>query len=159
MIRDARKPDLEFVATHLRKQDVMELSVTRDLDDVPSLVEAANDSVVCKVAVTKDGEPVFAFGAKYLAPHEVQLWGFGTDRAPKVSRAVTRYIMQTMIPGLVASKVMIGRALVHPKNRVSQRWLAFLGFEPEATVREIGARKEDMLLYVYRPPHARRKYT
>jgi hypothetical protein len=159
MIRDARTADLEFVATHLRKQDIMEMSVTRDLDDVPALVEAAKDSVVCKVAITKTGEPVFAFGAKYLAPHEVQLWGFGTDRTTEMSRAVTRYIKQTMIPGLVASKVMIGRALVHPKNRVSQRWLKFLGFVPEATVREMGTRKEDMLLYVFRPAHAQRKYT
>jgi hypothetical protein len=97
------------------------------------------DAVQCKVA-RLEGHPVMAFGAVLVDPTTVTVWGFGSEDAAKVGPAVTRHVRQRMIPFLKGLGITRAQCAVDPGNNLSRRWLAFLGFRPEAYVPGMGNR-------------------
>ena len=146
-IDDANFNDLRFLALNLRPEDTLELSVTRDLDDINDLAWAGAYSRWKKVAIW-DRRPVFAFGATQIEKEpRVQVWGFGGVHAVHALKPVTRYIKKIMIPEILQSGAVEARAVSHPANVMSHRWLQFLGFRLKATITGVGPRKQDMLLF------------
>lgn len=147
MIANANFDDLRFLALNLRPEDVLELSVTRDLSRYEDLAWAGAFSTWRKVAIW-ERKPVFAFGAAEI-PHEprVHVWGFGSLDAVHALKPVTKYIRRFMIPEILRAGTIEAQAVSHPANLTSHRWLQFLGFRPKATITGIGPRQEDMLLF------------
>jgi hypothetical protein len=148
-ILDARQEDLVIVADWLCEDDLREIALTRDITDVEALARDALASDYCKVAFDH-GLPVMAFGAKRfeaLGPDLAFVWAFQTDLGWRAIRAVTKHIRRTMIPTLRAVGVVKAACLVHKGNDRSCRWLAHLGFSPEATLLPgIGTPHRDLLL-------------
>ena len=57
-----------------------------------------------------------------------------------------------MIPFLQDGlKVQLALCAVHPDNEASRRWLAIVGFRPEATPCGIGTGDDELVIYVRRP--------
>ena len=147
MIDDANFTDLRFLAINLRPEDVLELSVTRDLGRFEDLAWSAAYSRWHKVAIW-NRRPVFAFGASQIERQpKVQVWGFGSLDAVHAIKPVTRYIRKFMIPEILRAGTIEAQAISHPANTISHRWLQFLGFRLKATITGIGPRKQDMLLF------------
>jgi hypothetical protein len=138
-VHEASTPELIAVAQNLRQSDRDELSISRDPDDWLALVCDVIGSMECKVA-TIDSVPVLAFGVRIVGPTTVTVWGFGTERAPEAGRVVTRYVKQRMIPLLRSLGMTRAQCAVSPDNLVSRRWLALLGFTPEASFPGLGNR-------------------
>lgn len=138
-VRDASIDDLIEVASHLREADRVELAVSRDPDQWEQLVLDVLGTLQCKAALVDD-HPALAFGAKLVAPTTVTVWGFGTDEARLAGGTVTRYVRRRMIPLLRQIGITRAQCAVHVDNAISRRWLAVLGFRPEAPVPGMGDR-------------------
>jgi hypothetical protein len=137
------------VARNLRAVDAKELSVTRDLSNPAKLAVSAWAAKYRRMAYL-DKEPTFAFGMTLFDnPTQGQVWGFGTDKAPTVTRAVTKFILTTMIPEMLDLGLLAVQAVGHPDNALSARWLRHLGFTPMAIkLPGIGAGAHDMILWI-----------
>ena len=138
-VRDATLYDLIDVASNLREADRRELALSRDPDDWEQLVMDVVGVLQCKVALV-DEQPALAFGARLVSPTTVTVWGFGTDRACLAGRTVTRHVRRTMIPLLRSIGITRAQCAVDVDNQTSRRWLAVLGFAPEALVPGMGDR-------------------
>ena len=137
-----------WAAIDLRPEDRRELRVTRDPDDVESLVKDALKSDH-KWSASLDELPVFAFGATLIDRRRgAHVWAFGSPSAFRVLVPVTRFIKRSMIPLLVDSGVHYAQAISHPENEIAHRWLQRLGFSFQAILPGIGGRNEDMFLFV-----------
>jgi hypothetical protein len=138
-IADATFDDLCYIGSWLSAVDRMELAVTRDPDDYPSLARDAFASMIHKVALDHAGTPIFAFGAYPIRKGIAHVWGFKTRDGPKAIRTVTKYLLKELIPDLREAGVVRAVCYVHEENHGSRKWLAYLGFRPDATHGEIGA--------------------
>lgn len=140
-----------WVAVDLRPEDRRELAVTRDPDDVESLVrDALRSDYKWSASWTEDWKPlpVFAFGATLTDKGRgAHVWAFGSSDAFRVLIPVTKFIKRSMIPLLVGSGVHYAQAVSHSENETAHRWLQRLGFSLKATIPGIGGRNEDMLLF------------
>lgn len=148
-IRESSLLDLVHIARHLSVLDRLELGATRDPDNAEDLaLDAWHQAVKFTAFSGRDAEAIMAFGVGMPSPDYVTVWGFKTERYREVIRPVTKFVCRTMLPEL-RDKHGVQRAecVVHPDNSPSRRWLAFLGFELEATLSGFGNRQEDMLLY------------
>lgn len=152
-VHDATIDDLMMIGSWLCSADRQELAATRSVEDYEQLALDAYASTVRKV-VLDEAVPTFAFGANPLEGDMAIVWGFKTERGWAAIREVTKYIRRTMIPELRTMGIRRAVCLVHPDNTRSQRWLAHLGFRPEATLRGFGIHNEDMLLYQRDEPNA-----
>ena len=136
--------DLAMIASWLCEEDRRELAATRDINDYETLARDAFNSHI-KWAVHEDARPIFAFGAYPLEPGVAVVWGFKTEAGWAAVPLVTKHIQKCMIPELRAMGIRRAVCLVHPDNNRSQKWLAFMGFEPVATYMGIGT--PDLLVY------------
>lgn len=157
-IRQPSFDDLLHVAGNLRAKDREELSITRDLSVPATLATAAWCAKYRRMAYLDD-KPVFAFGVSAVTHDHGQAWGFGTDKSPRVLRAVTKYIKRTMIPEQLDAGLTAVQALGQPDNDVSWRWLSHLGFSPIANLAGIGAGGRDLILWVTTSDEHRAKYS
>jgi hypothetical protein len=136
------------VARNLRADDVKELSVTRDLS--PTKLAADAWRAKYRRAAYIDETPVFVFGLTlFNDPKHCQVWGFGSEEAPRAMRAVTKFCLRTMIPEMLDMGLQTAQAVGHPDNELSKRWLRRLGYSPTAiTLPGIGAGKQNMILWI-----------
>ena len=148
-IEEATLLDLIKVAQNLRQSDRSELAHTRDANDALALANDAYYPSLFSYVASYDGEPVFAFGAIPVGRGLglVQVWGFGTEQSPKIIRGVTKFVVRYIVPRLRASGVTQAQCLIHEDNFLSRRWLEFMGFQSIATLPDLGAGHEGMLLY------------
>lgn len=144
-IADARLVDALIVAHNLCREDVLELSATRDVFDADRLALDAMSGTIRKVA-SVDGFPVMLFGATFLEPHRVSVWGIKSPGACRAMLSVTKYIRRTIIPSLRSLGVDSAACVVHSGNTRSLRWLASFGFKPEAIRPGLGTRNRDIPL-------------
>jgi hypothetical protein len=138
------------VARNLRAADIKELSVTRDLSNPTKLATAAWAAKYRRAAYTGE-KPVFVFGMTFFEndPTQGQAWGFGTNTSHLVMKAVTKFIVRTMVPEMLDFGVRAVQVVSHPDNQLSARWLRRLGFSSmAATLPGIGAGKHPMLLWI-----------
>lgn len=148
MIASARFEDVLYIAANLRAADRVELAATRaDMDAVRLTEDAVSRATHAAVAFDREGRPALVLGVSPVHRGVVTVWGFGTERYRDVGVEMTRFAKRVIIPAVIASGVHRAQCLVHPGNRASQRWLAALGFEPEATLAGFGSGGEDMILY------------
>jgi hypothetical protein len=137
-IATATLEDLAHVASWICPMDRREMAETRDPDDYVALAHDAYQCLIHKVALDDAGRPIFAFGATPLGPEVAHVWGYKTSNGSTAIRAVTKYLLQEMIPGLRGLGVWQAVCLVHQDNTASRKWLAYLGFQPRATIGETG---------------------
>lgn len=138
------------VVRDLRAVDVKELSITRDLGNPTKLAADAWRAKYRRAAYI-DEKPAFVFGVTLFDadPTQGQVWGFGTEEAPRTMRAVTKFCIRTMIPEMLDMGLAAVQAVGHPDNELSARWLRRLGYSSMAiTLPGIGAGKHDMILWV-----------
>jgi hypothetical protein len=137
------------VVRDLREVDQRELSITRDLANPTKLAADAWRAKYRRAAYI-DEKPVFVFGLTlYDDPQHCQVWGFGTEEAPRAMKAVTKFCLRTMIPEMLDMGLLSAQAVAHPDNELSSRWLRRLGYSSMAiTVPGIGSGKHAMLLWV-----------
>lgn len=157
-IRQPTFEDLLFVCANLRAEDVRELSVTRNDLDIPSRLATAAWCAKYRRCAYRDGEPTFAFGMSAVTHDHGQVWGFGTKHTRKVIKPVTKFIIRTMVPDMLREGLTTVQALGHPENRISTRWLGYLGFKAIANLSGIGAGGEDLYLWVTTADEHRPKY-
>lgn len=146
-IDEATLLDLIHVAQNLRQSDRDELMHTRDPNDALALANDAYYPSLFAYVASWDGEPVFAFGAVPVAENTVQVWGFGSENTSKIIRGVTKFVVRYIVPRLRATGVTQAQCLIHEDNFLSRRWLEFMGFQSIATLPDLGAGHEGMLLY------------
>ena len=137
-IANATYEDLAYVASWLSAVDRMELALTRDPDDYRSLARDAAASSVCKVALDGGLVPIFAFGLYPVGKSALQVWGFKTERGPRAILSITKYLLKDLMPAMRIAGYTRAACRVHRDNLQSRRWLAHLGFVPEATPGETG---------------------
>jgi hypothetical protein len=147
-IDEATLLDLIHVAQNLRQSDRDELAHTRNTNDALALANDAYYPSLFSYVASYDGEPIFAFGAVEAGPGLVQVWGFGSEDTPKIIRGVTKFVVRYIVPKLRAAGVTQAQCLIHEDNFLSRRWLEFMGFQSIATLPDLGAGHEGMLLYL-----------
>lgn len=97
-----------------------------------------------------DGLPVFAFGAVEHTPGVCQLWGFGTDKTPRVLPAVTQFIFEKFGPELFRLGARRVQVLVPLKSKRSFQWLTeHLGMRVETIMPDYCTDGSPMAQLVY----------
>ncbi|MDT3669525.1 MAG: hypothetical protein ROZ37_04220 [Aromatoleum sp.] len=127
--------DVEFVATHLREADRLELSLSRPAIAPPDTVrEAAAISESCRVLRAGD-EAVVIFGvvAARADPilHYGVPWMVASDRIAEIRKGFIEASRIEVEAMHARFPVLYNR--VHRDNKVSMRWLRWLGFTIETT--------------------------
>lgn len=82
--------DLQYIADNLREKDRIELEATHE--KAAPVVMSCLGVIGAKHVVKVDGEPVFVGGFVPSALNTVFAWGFGTDKASKYMKTITRFI-------------------------------------------------------------------
>jgi hypothetical protein len=122
-IRPVRPDDLDYVANHLRPQDVAEVRA-HGHSPLDALRYSAGVSAICHAALL-DGEPVAVFGVAELEPGLGSPWLLGT---PGVLRARSYFLR--LAPRYLSAWLERWPALlnyVDSRNTVSVQWLRRLG--------------------------------
>ena len=141
---------LHHVVAHVRPLDRKELFATRPHDS-PAL---ASEEIMryCAPFGTlfwHEGEPVSAMGFFPMWPGVVSVWAFGSPRWSYVVGAMTRHVINEMIPELLQMGVHRAECRSLSERRDSERWLLALGAHAEATLKEFGRNREDFTLYAW----------
>jgi len=145
-IKPVTLKDTQYISRRLRAADQRELAITRSPENYIALSIDAWMSDKAFIAYAGDKEPVFVYGF-HIQGRDARIWGFGTERTPEVARGVTKHCLAYMMPFLLSLDIDRAHCLVHPGNDLSQRWLRFLGFTPEATISDLGPEREELILY------------
>jgi hypothetical protein len=151
IVKTGLAPDpLQHVLMHLRPLDRKELFATRPHD---STTLAADEIMrYCAPFGTlfwHEGEPVTAIGFFPMWPGVVSVWAFGSHRWDYVVRAMTRHVINEMVPELLRRGVHRAECRSLSEREDSQRWLIALGAQIEGRLREFGRSREDFTLYAW----------
>ena len=134
---------LQYIATHMRSADIREarlsgttpLTVTKLVaDNAPRIVVAYLDDI-----------PAFAFGTWQMAGWLGQVWGFGTEFAPEVMSAVTKYTIRHFLPGETARGIRRLELRLPADHWNNIHWIKFLGGKFEGYLTNYGPAGEDFV--------------
>lgn len=119
--------DAEFIAAHLRAADVLELSLARSgVSPLQAIKESVALSNWCKVIKVCD-QPVVIYG---LCPGEHASigvpWMVATDGIAQITRQFVRGSIREAADMLSQYPYICN--MVHRENKLSIRWLHWLGF-------------------------------
>jgi hypothetical protein len=145
--------DIKYLTDRMRACDVHEFvsvggDVKRDSDRIFQF--AWDDSYLARL----DGEPVFYFGSCATLPHVRQLFGFGTEKTPRVIPAVTRFGNTVWKPRAFDAQHGLGATRIEVRVPVSCthsfNWLQHgLGGRVEATLKGLSLFGEDYVQLAY----------
>lgn len=109
----------------MRAEDHEEFKLAHPAVPLRAITDSIALSPGLSCVVELDGEDVFAFGAiiPNSSPQRASIWGFGTDKAPKVIKHVTRFIRTDLIPILSASGVTRAEVKLPKSSKRAIRWL------------------------------------
>jgi hypothetical protein len=118
---------IRHIASHMRKEDVIEIKAANNLKPLESLLKAVETSTAC-VVVWDDKEPLAIFGMGTVSPMTgtAIIWLLGTDASLKYPRAFMKYPRMVIAEMLKEAKTLTN--YVHVRNTVSVKWLKALGF-------------------------------
>lgn len=100
--------------------------------------------------VTLRGDPIAAFGAAESGnPVLRHGWAFGTRRFRRAVPCMTRFIVETFGPDLVASGVRRVEVRAIEGHDIAHRWLTSIGARAEAGLDEYGKNGECFVQYAW----------
>lgn len=143
---------LAYIAHHLREVDQREVFAGRYTDPDALAIDALTVPGFTDV-VWLDALPVAAIGGREQWPGVWNVWCWGTDEFPKVKLTLTRHILRTLVPAMIAQGGWRGQCYSRHDHTESHAWLEWLGFEREAVMRQFGRDGSDFYLYVWRARH------
>jgi hypothetical protein len=126
---------VEFVATHLRRQDALEVRYSHGVDGYQAVLDSWFCSSLCHCISGDNGDPVGLCGLTPTGAGHL-IWMLGTDAllaTPSHRRQLLRG-GRAWVDGIVADLQRAGSPAllenwVYAKNVDSIRWLRHLGFE------------------------------
>lgn len=127
-------PDrIRYIAEHLRRGDCRELAVTSPGEDVHAILAESARSSRWAVVAAVDGRPAVLYG---VAPsgHDPQVgvpWMLATDDLLRIRREFVALCRNEV--RLMEQRFAVLANEVHRENRVSIRWLEWLGFTVDRT--------------------------
>jgi hypothetical protein len=129
-IREATIEDAHFLSTRLRAIDSLEVGLVGRSDE-GALVSGLKTSEFCRVG-TVDGEPVCMYGVRRLSSLSGNgiIWMLGTDKLEKHAMKFVRECgiqLKDMIRNFDHVENWC-----HPQNKITKRWLKWLGFKFDA---------------------------
>lgn len=127
-VRLCEPGDIEYVAAHMRQLDAEEIRLAGNHEPLECLADGVNHSTYCRV-IEIDGRPAAILG---LVPTNVLgrsgiVWLLGTDdieHHAKIFCALCRKELDAMMERADRVENFVWR-----ENKVSIRWLKWLGFE------------------------------
>lgn len=147
----AARACVTYICKNLRAEDRREVAAT-PFDD-KSLEEGflnQGDGLV----VTKDHEPTALLWWMKTQKDTCFVAMLATSAWPSVGRAVTRLVMQKIIPKLRAQGMSQAFCIAEKNNHAARNWLERLGFvkyeEQAELLGMVGKNQEQFLLYTYR---------
>jgi len=146
IVEKATERDVRFVVGHLRELDKRELLATGCvLAELPTRI--AVDAAFAFVAIEDDWMPVAVWGLMSQRKGVGTGFAFGTERWGKALPAMMRHIRSWVLPCLLATGFhrVECAALAHRKDVA--RFLALIGAQPEAVLRQWGINGEDFVSY------------
>ncbi|MBR0568373.1 hypothetical protein J5J83_19805 [Azoarcus sp. L1K30] len=131
-IYTATEHDIEFVSTHLREADRLELSLSRpDVSPVQTVMESVLMSRWC-CSARIDEVPSLLFGVCDSAVKGVGIpWMVSTDGISRIKRPFVKRC--TIVVDRMRNDFRTLYNRVHRENAIAIRWLEWLGFEVERT--------------------------
>lgn len=139
-IRDATKEDVDYLTPRLREIDKLEIEVMYEGTHHASLMSGLKMSEYCKVGVADD-KPFCIYGVRkpcFLSNSGIA-WMLATDDIKKHAMKFGRKC------AIEVDKMLNGVDIIenwcHADNKVTIRWLKWLGFKFEEA-KPIGPRKE-----------------
>ena len=129
-IREATIEDARYLSTRLRAIDSLEVWLVGRSDE-GALVSGFKTSEFCRVG-TVDGEPVCMYGVRRLSSLSGNgiIWMLGTDKLEKHAMKFVRECgiqLKDMIRNFDHVENWC-----HPQNKITKRWLKWLGFKFDA---------------------------
>ena len=141
---------LGHVITHLRPLDRKELFATRGHDSPARVTdEIMRYCAPFGTLFWHDDEPVAAMGFFPMWPGVVTVWAFGSHRWDYVVRAMTRHVINEVVPDLLNKGVHRAECRTLSERQDSERWLTALGAHVEGRLEEFGRNREDFTLYAW----------
>lgn len=141
---------LLHVARHMRAADAAEIFALRFDDDRDRVAMEAKAHSRFGALAYAGAEPVAAIGAAEVTPGVFEMWLFATEAWPRVSRAVARYALASLVPALLADGGRRGQCLSLSTRSDAHRFLGGLGFVREAVLPGRGRNGETFFLYAWR---------
>lgn len=120
--------DCEFIAEHMRPEDVMEVEA---LDHSPLLALrlGSNNSLICYTLLDPSGTPVAMLGVtEGFSPGFGAIWLLGTPGIEKFGYRFLRYSKQVLQEFYDKSGCEVFYNYTHKDNTVHHKWLKWLGF-------------------------------
>jgi hypothetical protein len=149
---------LRYVVQHMRQRDRDEIYATHFTDDPELLVQGQLPWMGDMCCIwTRDGVPVSCQGVLPLWPGVWSMFAYGTDQWPHVVLSMTKHSLRFIVPALLAVNAHRVECRALASHTESRRWIEFLGAREEAVLRGFGKRREDFVLYVWRPEYVHRR--
>jgi len=145
------REDIAHIVHHLRERDRREMFALRWDDNEEHLTDAifAVAGPMWRLWCWRD-EPVALSGIIPQRPGVVMAGAFGTERFPRVARAILSWGRRWVIPRLQAAQYHRGEAYALAANIDGQRFIEAMGGRKEAYLHKYGRDREDFVLFVWR---------
>lgn len=145
-IRPATLRDVTYVASYMRAADRREIVAILPATDteIGAALWSGSSDAWC---AWSDGSPQVAWGFSPGFPGLLSGWAIMTERGVRLMPAVTRFMLRTIRPALLAGetrRIEVRTAIDHD---VSHRWLEALGFVREGIARDYGSGGLDYVIY------------
>lgn len=152
MIEATARWHIEYVAARMRERDRAEFMPLTDADTHEQLVElllARYDGRTDLVTALDGDEPVAVGGCIQHRPNVASLLMFATDRFPRVSHPLTRFIRKTLFPAARRHGAHRIEAVSLSTYDEAHRWIEMLGLSQEATLRGYGRDGQDYVSFAW----------
>lgn len=146
IVEPATEQMLKFIVARLRDLDRREIiAAGLPVEALPARAMAYSAFAFC--AVDGFGLPQAAWGFSPSRKGVGSGWAFGTNHWGKALPAILRHIRRFVIPWLLRNEIhrVECSALAHRKD--VERFLALIGAQPEAVLRQFGVNGEDFVSY------------
>jgi len=140
---------LAYIANNLREVDKREVFAGRITTPEQLTIEAFQTTGLCDVAWVH-GRPAAAVGGRELWRGVWSVWAWGTDDWHDVKFTLTRHIIRTLVPAMLAHGGHRGECYSHEDHHEAHAWLEWLGFTCEGRLREYARDRSDFLIYAWR---------
>lgn len=146
IVEPATEQCLKFIVGRLRQVDRRELAAGgMSIDTLPE--RAMELSVMAFCAIDRYGLPQAAWGLCPLRKGVANGWAFGTEHWGRALPTLVRHIRRFWVPWVLQNGIhrIECSALAYRKD--VERFLALIGAQPEAVLRQWGINGEDFVSY------------
>lgn len=135
-----------YVAANMRADDAAEIYATRRNADPGCLADEAMAIGGMSWTCGLPGEPICCVGAFQAWAGVWNVWMFATDAFPRIGLSMTKFARDVIIPAMRDGGHR-AQCYSSEAHATAHKWLEFLGFRSEATLKAYGRQREDFRLY------------